>query len=171
MKASDFGKKAKDIISAVAPMIGTALGGPLGGLAGNMLSSVLGHAGKSLEDVILEQNPETMLLLKKADNEFKTQMRELDIREEDIHAKDRQSARDLAKVNMKPQMILSTVFILGYFVVLSLFFVDGIAVPESLKEPFLVLVGVLTASVPSIMQFWFGSSTGSKEKTAGLLNG
>lgn len=165
MKASEFGKKAKDVIAAVAPTLGTALGGPLGGLAGNILASVLGKDGKQLEDVILEQKPETLLQLRAAEQDFKLKMRELDIREEDIHSKDRQSARDLAKVNMRPQMILSTVFITGYFFVLFFFFLDKIEITPEVKDAFLILIGVITANVPSIMQFWFGSSSGSKEKT------
>ena len=35
-------KLLKNIVGAVAPTLGTALGGPMGGMAANMISEVLG---------------------------------------------------------------------------------------------------------------------------------
>ena len=32
----------------------------------------------------------------------------------------------------------------------------------------IIILGVLTASIPTILAFWFGSSFGSREKTAAL---
>jgi len=163
LKLSD---KAKDVISVVAPTLGAALGGPLGGLAGQILGNlVTGGKPSDLEEAILTQKPETLLALKQAEYDFKEKLREMDIQEEEVFAKDRASARELAKVNMRPQMVLSTVFITGYFLILGAFFVGDIELTDSLREPFLVLIGVITASVPSIMQFWFGSSSGSSRKT------
>ena len=47
--------------------------------------------------------------------------------------------------------------------------VGEVTVSEELREPFLLVLGVLTTGVAAIMQFWFGSSYGSKEKTAGMI--
>jgi len=162
--------KVKGVIAAIAPTLGTALGGPLGGLAGNILASQLGGDEASAEKAILTQDPETLLKIKQAESDFKVKLRELDISEEDIHAKDRQSARDLAKVDMGPQKLLSLVFIGGYFIIVALLLVSDITINPGMKETFILLIGVVTGNVPAIMQFWFGSSTGSKEKTAGLIN-
>ena len=163
LKISD---KAKDVISAVAPVLGAALGGPLGGLAGNVLATVVGGGKKEdVDAALVAQSPDTLLKLKEAEQQFKVRLRELDISEQEVHAKDRQSARDMAKVNMTPQILLSTCFIAGYFGILALFFVGDIEISDKLREPFLILIGVITANVPAIMNFWFGSSVGSKEKT------
>ena len=159
-------QKVKDVISVVAPVLGGALGGPLGGLAGHVLSNVLGGGDQeALEDAILNQNPETLLLVKKAEIEFKQKLREMEVREEEIYAADSADARDLAKTNMRPHMILSTVFITGYFVTLGMFFLGEVTVPDRLKDAFLLLLGVITATVPTIMAFWFGSTAGSARKT------
>ena len=163
IKLSD---KAKDVIKVVAPTLGTALGGPLGGLAGQILGNlVTGGKPTDLEEAIVAQKPETLLALKQAEYDFKEKLREMDIREEEIYASDRSSARELAKVNMKPQMWLSALFIGGYFAIIGMFFVGDIQITPELKEPFLILIGVITANVPSIMQFWFGTSSGSQRKT------
>ena len=167
IKLSD---KAKDVIKVVAPTLGTALGGPLGGLAGQILGSlVTGGKPSDLEEAIVAQKPETLLDLKQAEYDFREKLREMDIREEEIYATDRSSARELAKVNMKPQMWLSALFIGGYFAIISMFFVGDIEIAPELKEPFLILIGVITANVPSIMQFWFGTSSGSQRKTDLLM--
>lgn len=164
MRLSD---KAKQIIGAVAPTLGAALGGPLGGLAGNVLASVVGGGDASkVEAAILGQNPETLLALKKADQEFTARMRELDIREEELAGQDRASARGLFSVNQRPQIWLSVLFVGGYFLFLALLVSGDVHIPESIKDTVLLLLGVITREVPTIMQFWFGSSIGSKTKEA-----
>ena len=67
----------KSLVSTVAPWIGTALGGPLGGLAVNAIGSALGLDSKS-EDTIKQAlagvTPDQMLALKKADQDFQVTM-------------------------------------------------------------------------------------------------
>lgn len=159
-------QKAKDVVKVVAPTLGAALGGPLGGLAGQILGGlVTGDKPGDLEDAILTQKPETLLALRQAENDFRLKLREMDIDEEKIFADDRASARELAKVDMGPHKMLSLVFIGGYFIIMAAFFVGKVDIDPSLKESFLILIGVITANVPSIMQFWFGTSSGSQRKT------
>jgi hypothetical protein len=161
-----IGEKAKQVISVVAPSLGAALGGPLGGLAGQILGGLVsGGKVADIEEAILTQKPETLLALKQMERDYLLKLEELGIDEKKIEASDRASARDLAKVNMRPQMGLSLLFIGGYFLILAAFFVGKIEITAELKEPFLILLGVITANVPSIMQFWFGTSSGSQRKT------
>jgi hypothetical protein len=158
--------KAKKVVSVVAPSLGAALGGPLGGLAGQILGSLVsGGKVADLEEAILTQKPETLLALKKLEQDYILKLEELGIDQAKVEASDRASARDLAKVNMRPQMALSLLFIGGYFIIMAAFFVGKVDVDPTLKEPFLILIGVITANVPSIMQFWFGTSSGSQRKT------
>jgi hypothetical protein len=159
-------EKAKKVVSVVAPSLGAALGGPLGGLAGQILGGLVsGGKVADLEEAILTQKPETLLALKKLEQDYILKLEELGVEQHKVEAADRSSARDLAKVNMRPQMMLSLLFIGGYFIILSAFFVGKIEISPELKEPFLILLGVITANVPSIMQFWFGTSSGSQRKT------
>jgi hypothetical protein len=153
--------KAKNVISAIAPTLGAALGGPLGGLAGNVISAALG--GGDIDKAILAQNPETLLALRKAEQEFELKLQELGVEKERIAMADRVSARDMAKVNMKPQMVISACFLGGYFLVLVLRMggvFDG-------KEDKVVdsLLTALTYGVPLILAFWFGSTAGSAVKS------
>ena len=74
----EIGGLLKNVVGAVAPTIGTALGGPMGGMAANMISEVLGckNDAKSIEKAIESATPEQMLELKKAEQALELQMKE-----------------------------------------------------------------------------------------------
>lgn len=159
----------KDVVGAVAPTVGAALGGPFGGLALKFLADrfVGGDTGRVEEFLVAATgDPDKVLELKKAEVEFQKFLREAGIREAELEVRDRESARDMAKSQgIKFQAGLSAIFIIGYFIILGSFFVSGgVELAEGMIQPFLILLGVLTASVPQILAFWFGSSRGSKDK-------
>lgn len=159
--------KAKAVITAVAPTLGTALGGPLGGLAGNVIAAAVGgkDAGE-VEDLLLKQDPATLLALKKGDQEFQLRCKELELEPEKLATSDRASARDMAKgTAMKPQMALSGVFTIGYFVIFWWLLVENVELNIRQATMVNVLMGVLTAGVVKILDFWFGSTAGSAIKS------
>ena len=67
-------------------------------------------------------------------------------------------------MKMIPQVLLSILFIGGYFVVLYSLIAGDLKIDNTLKDAILLLIGIITREVPTIMQFWFGSSHGSKNK-------
>lgn len=154
----------KALVKSIAPTLGAALGGPMGGAATKFLADkFLGDPNateQDLADVILSASPEKLAEIRKLDNDFKIEMRKLDIDVFKLEVSDKDSARDLAKVNMWPQIILSALFIGGFF---SLTYIEASNPAISLSD---YQKGILTAAIPMILQFWFGSSMGSKEKTA-----
>lgn len=159
LKISD---KAKNVISTIAPTLGAALGGPLGALAGNVISAALGDG--DVEQALLTQKPETLLALRKAEQDFEIKLQELGVEKERIAMADRASARDLAKVNMKPQMAISATFLGGYFLILILR-MSGIFDGEQEDKVVDNLLTALTYGVPLILAFWFGSTAGSALKS------
>lgn len=159
-------KKIKDLVGMVAPTLGSALGGPFGGMAGQFLADQLGVESDKLEDTILNANPDTLLKVKEADQAFKLKMKELDISEEQLHSKDRGSARNLAiNTSLIPQAIISAVFIIGFIIVLYMVFKGDVNIEGTMKDAALFLLGILSAGITQIMNFFFGSSSGSKQKT------
>jgi hypothetical protein len=64
-----------------------------------------------------------------------------------------------------PQIVLSVVFIVGYFALLFFILSGAVTIPESLASEPNIIIGVITASVTNIFNYWFGSSSGSKDKT------
>ena len=164
----------KDTLGKVAPLIATSLGGPFAGVAAKVALDKLGIESqgdpeKDLEKAVMGGNPEVLKELKLAEQDFKKHMRELDIKDKDLNVKDRASARDFAKVKgMIPQIILSVVYTAGYCWVMWAFITGEVTIDQSVKAEFNLVLGVLTAAQVQILNFWFGSSSGSKEKTAAI---
>jgi hypothetical protein len=162
-----LGPKAQAIVKTIAPTIGVLLGGPLGGLAGAILSSIFGtDDSNQIETAILASNPDALAKLKQAELEAQTEIKRLDIDLAKIEMEDRASARHLAEVRgFGPQVMISAVFMLGYFGALALFLLGEIGPPPGYENTIGVLVGVITTMMVAIGNFWFGSSSGSQAKT------
>jgi hypothetical protein len=167
--------KLKKILSAVAPALGTAIGGPFGGLAGKFLADKLGDgtADTPAEQLALVEkamkDPAAMIQLKAIDTDFEKHMASIGLDIYRTEVDDRKSARDMGKVNMWPQIILGTIYNIGYFALLYGFLSAGTEdFNEWQKGVIGTLIGILTAAIPQINSFWFGSSHGSQKKDAAL---
>ena len=160
----------QDVVKTVAPTLGTALGGPMAGAATKFIADkLLGNPNASEDEVetfMLGSSSADMLKLQELDKSFKLEMKKLKIDVFALEVKDRDSARGLYKINIWPQIVLSAMFILGYFTIVYLLFSGGVDIKDSIRDVSNVLLGVMTAAIPQILNFWFGSSLGSKEKTA-----
>lgn len=163
----------KKTVGAIAPTLGTVLGGPLGGMAGAAIASVLGVENDpvQLETAIANATPEQMIALRKADADFKVQMAELGFKNvadlERIAADDRNSARarEMTLRDWMPK-VLGLIVVAGFFAVLALMIFQEL--PPSGRDSLLVLVGALSAAFGSIVQYYYGSSSGSAEKSRAI---
>jgi hypothetical protein len=160
-----------DIIKTVAPWIGTALGGPLGGMAVEAAANALGLGTKTtdaLKQAIGGATPEQMLALKQADQQFSIQMQALGFKQvadlEAIAAGDRKDARamQVAKPSQVPAL-LSVLVTTGYFAILVGMMTDALHVSDS--QALLIMLGSLGTAWASVMAFWFGTTAGSNRKT------
>lgn len=164
---SDFWGKAKEVLGLVAPSVGTALGGPLGGIAGTFLKTALNMPESAsdgdLATAIAGANPEQLLAIKQAEFDFQKSLKALDIDLARIDASDRASARQ-RQAEMKDRMpgILAAMVFTGFFGILcSLMFV---MVPEAATDPLNIMLGALGTLVVQIANYYFGSSSGSAQK-------
>lgn len=166
------------IVGAVAPTLATAIGGPLGGMAMQVVSSVLGlptdSSEKDVEKALKQATPEQLLALKQADNDFAVRMRELDIDLEKIAASDRDSARRReAQVRDWMPRVLAFVVVAGFMATVFLVllgYVDG------MKDPLMAtttgtIIGFVSAKCEQVVAYYFGSSSSSQQKTQMLAGG
>jgi len=159
------------LLGQIAPTIATALGGPLAGIAVKTLSNVLlGHENGSEDDVkaaMATASPDQLVALKKIDADFKTHMKELDIDLERISAADRDSARKMqTETKDWTPKALAFFITFGFFGALIWIMVFGI--PQTGTEVLLMMLGSLSTSWTGVVQFYYGSSAGSKAKTDAL---
>lgn len=159
----------------MAPALATAFGGPLAGIAAKMAVEALGlPPGATEADIgiaIASGNTDVLVKLKEADYKFKAEMKMLDVDIQRIDAGDRGSARTMAIAKgMVAQAVLSTVFVCGFIATLYAMFGEENAIHEDMMQPAMFLLGILATGMTQIMNFWFGSSAGSKTKTLQLTS-
>jgi hypothetical protein len=147
----------KNIVGAVAPTLGTALGGPMGGMAANMIADVLGcpNTPKAIEKAVAEATPEQMLELKKAENAFEIQMKELDVDVFKLETEDKQDARGKFSKDWTARIMGVTVVggFMGYIFLVTL------QPPEQNSEALINLVlGYLGGLASAVISFYFGAS-------------
>lgn len=167
MKLSD---KARQIIAAVAPTLGTALGGPFGALAGATIAKALGgdpNVPAETEAALEAQSPETLLALKKANQDFEIRLNELGIEKERLVFDDRKDARARdAKLGGDATTKALAYVVIGAFVAMAFSVLYGWAVAESTLMG--TIIGYMSAKAEQVISYYFGSSMGSKHKTDAL---
>ena len=152
----------KNLVGAVAPTLGTALGGPMGGMAGNMIADLLGvpNTPKAIEKAIAEATPEQMLELKKAEQAFEIQMKELDVDVFKLETEDKQDAR--SKFSKDWTARIMGISVVGGF--MGYIFLVTLQPPEQNSEALINLVlGYLGGLASAVVSFYFGASNSTKE--------
>lgn len=159
------------IVKTVAPWIGTALGGPLGGMAVEAAANALGVSEKTTDAVkaaISGATPEQMLALKQADQAFALQMQALGFKQvtdlEAIAAGDRDSARKMQIANKSFVPALLTCFVVGAFVA-TLVLLLKFDVPTTNRDIVVYMIGQLSGGFTSALAFWLGTTRQSEDKT------
>ena len=160
--------RLKRAIAGAAPKLAHALGGPLAGAAVAALSKAIFGTENideaELEAALANATPEQLLAIKSAEHEFQIALRRASVDEERIHAGDRDSARRRQQLmdDWTPS-ILGALIIAGFFCVLGAMLAR--AIPAGAETEFSIMLGALATMTAAVVNYFFGSSAGSKEKT------
>lgn len=154
-------------LKELVPMLGTALGGPLGGMAASFIADKLGLEGKTIEAVneVLnsgKMTPEQVASLKLAEIDFKKfcETNKIDVLR--IEAADRDSARTMQTVTQSNMpAVLTTMITLGFFGILAWMLYDSAVVNS---PPLLIMLGSLGTAWTGACAFWFGTTSNSGKK-------
>jgi len=152
----------KNVVGAVAPTIGQALGGPLGGAAMNVVANALGCEpnARSVERAVKEATPEQLLALKNAELEFEVKMKELEVDVFALETADKQDARTHFARDWTAKIIGLTMvlFFCAYIAMIT------VMPPEQNSMELINLVlGYMGGLVSAVISFYFGASNSSKE--------
>ena len=179
----------KSIVKGLAPVIGTALGGPLGGAAASVLANKLSpdkpvDPSDNGQMTALVQaaaaTPDQLLKIQEAEQEFKLSMEKLGLDHEEAMEKfnlqaiqtdaaDRANARQ-RQIDLKDwtPTVLAAGVTIGFFGILG--WMLHKPVPEDNRDVMNIMLGSLGTAWISIISFYFGSSAGSEKKTALLAS-
>ncbi len=161
--------RLKRAIATTAPQIAHALGGPLAGAAVGALSrAIFGSDAEADEEALAAAietaDPETLLALKRADIEFRRAIDEARLEEARIASADRADARarQVAMDDLTPS-ILGALILGGFFIVLAAMVTRRL--PDGAETEFSIMLGALATMTAAVVNYFFGSSAGSREKT------
>ena len=157
------------LLGSVAPMLATTLFGPAGGLAVQVLGDALGISEPTqakIEKVFSsgQMTGEQIAAVRQAEIALEKRSQELGIDLEQIHSKDRDSARQL-QIQTKSRIpgVLAILITLGFFGIL-VGMLTGSLQASGNNEALLILLGALGAAWGAVVNFYYGSSAGSAAK-------
>ena len=145
----------KGLVGAVAPTIGSAIGGPVGAGAGKILAQVLGVPAEpqAVQKALSEATPEQLAEIKKADLAYKTRLAELEVDIFELETADIQDARKNADWTPKVLAMLAFLFFGGYVTLVT------VQPPDANSDAVINLVqGYLGGVVSAVVSFYFGAS-------------
>ena len=161
----------KSIVSTIAPWIGTALGGPLGGAAVGAVADALGLSDKteaSIKAALSGVTPEQMLAIKNADQTFQVKMQELGYANvEKLAALAVDNTKDARAMQVQVRSpvpaVLAVLITLGFFGILVGMLGGWLTATDN--QALLIMLGALGAAWGAIVNYYFGSSADSGRKT------
>ena len=159
MDWSDLGKA----IAGFAPLLGGVVGGPAGAGIGSIIASAFGVEDEP--DAIakaIASDPEAAIKLKKIELDNKADLERIALEVVKTELADKQNARLNNKHSNMPA-ILSGVLSLVIVGIIYLLFYSP--VPEGSKDVLFMLLGVVVKEWGGAMQFWFGTTRSSQDKT------
>lgn len=150
-------KRLKGIVGALAPTIGSALGGPLGGVAMSAIAGALGvdANARAVNGAIQRATPEQLAEVQKAELAFQERMQELNVDVFRLETEDVKHARTFfaGDATQRAFGLLSLAGFLGYI------FMVTIQPPDANSGTIVSLVlGYLGGLVSGIASFYFGAS-------------
>lgn len=183
----------KSIIKTAAPVLGTALGGPLAGAAIKVLGdAVLGNADATQDEVAAAitsgLSPDAIVKMREADNAFKAQMKAMDIdilklnaQTEAAYLEDVQSARNANGANravfwLGIAILITFATLMGFVMYGSFQLLTGgivlkdVAVASVVSGLIGTVIGYVAGNAQQVVGYYFGSSKGSADKTDALAS-
>lgn len=157
-----------DWLKTLAPALGMALGGPLGGAAASFIADKLGLESSTIKAVSEVLNsgkltPDQVTSIKLAEIDFSKFLESNQIDLEKLRVQNTQGARDMQGITRSNiPGILAVIIVSGFFSILILMMSGWLTVQDN--QSLLILLGALSAGFGAVLNFYFGSSRGSQNK-------
>lgn len=172
-----------ELVGGVAPIVGTALGGPAGGAVGSIIAKALGvEDNADAVGMAVKADPSLIVRIKelefeahKLDVEAKQKEKQAELDEVKEYLADVQSARNMQIESLKQDDLFSKryVYYLASFwsivAMVYIFMITFMTIPEAnVRFADTVLGFLLGTIIATVIQYFLGSSKGSADKTAQL---
>tara|TARA_R100000541_G_scaffold40561_1_gene48125 strand:- start:2079 stop:2570 length:492 start_codon:yes stop_codon:yes gene_type:complete len=158
MNWSELGKK----VANYAPLLGSALG-PVGAGVGALIASEFGteNTPEAINSFI-SGNPEAQVKLREIELTHKVKLQQIKLDTLQAELGDKANARQAHNQSKMPACLSVGLTLLIAVLVFLLFYVN---VPDGSREVLFMLLGVVIKEWGSAMQYWFGTTRSSADKT------
>lgn len=158
MNWKDLGKQ----VASAAPVLGAALGGPIGGAAGSLIASVFGveNTPDAVEKAI-KADPESAIKLRELEQRHIERLTELENDRFRIETADVQSARSTHNHHWAPSALTMLLLAMYGAAFGSLLFW---AIPDANKDMVNFMLGQLSGMLSGCVVYWVGSTRSSANK-------
>ena len=152
-----------DWLKSIAPTTFTAIGGPLGGLAYEAVSKVMGVSQDDAKTMLEsgKLSADQIASIQQAEIALKAKAQELNLDFEKLAVEDRASARQMQSAThswIPP--FLAVGITVGFFGILYALMTDKVTKSDEL----MIMLGSLSTAWTGVIAFYFGSSAGSQRK-------
>ena len=178
MDWSSIGK----LLGVAAPIVGTALGGPAGAAVGGLIAEMLG----------VDSEPDAVANAIKADPNIVVKLKQLEVDAQKLHydAVDKERLAELEATRLQLADVLNArgrqvehekvtgksdvnLYVLAWVIIIGFFALIGMTMFIEIKDStgtVFMLMGTLSAGFGAVIQYFFGSSKSSSDKTAQMVN-
>lgn len=163
-------------LKQIAPTVATALLGPLGGVAASAIGDLMGIDDADQSKIARaiqggQLTPEQVGKLRELELEYQNNEKERGFRYAELAFKDRDSARQAGVAGGT----LNKLFWLSLWLITTVLTAElcvlWLGIPHGVPEIVVGRVlGMLDSVAMQVMNFWYGTSSGSAEKTTMLAN-
>ncbi len=156
-------------LEQIAPTIATAIGGPLGGIAYEVISKVMGVSQDDAKQMLEtgKLSSDQIAQVKQAEIELKKTEETLGLDFAQLTVEDRKSARDMQSVTKSLIPGFLAIFItLGFFGILLAMMYGQVQKGNEI----MIMLGSLGTAWAGVISFYFGSSASSQNKDATIHN-
>ena len=168
--------KVAGLVKTAAPLLGTCIGGPVGTLAGGAISLIASAFG--VEDTenpeavyeAIKADPQSLVKLREIESNNKTELAKIALQSDQAYLADTQNARkaqtDREAATGEKDINL---YVLAWVIILGFFSMTGVltfvTLPADSTGVVFLLFGALVAGFTQVVNYFFGSSKSSKDKT------
>lgn len=163
---SDFDWKAT--LKSIAPTAATLLAGPFAGMAVKAIGDALSIDEPTQEKIAQafqsqQLNGDQLVAVKMAEQTLALKLEELGVKRDELDIENTKSARDM-QIATRSHIPGALAFLItfGFFSILGWMLSDPTIKPS---EALLVMLGALGTAWGSVVNYFFGSSQGSRAKT------
>lgn len=173
----DIASGAWQVLKTVAPTVAAAASGPFAPLVGPLVAKIFGSSDpKTVETGLLTATPDQLLALKKADEDFQIQLKQLGINEEKLAFDDTANARQMQMTAKDPTVGRLAWLVIGGFLFIAVIECAAMiawparwaAIPAGAVGLLGTIFGFLASEAKQAAAFYFGSSADSQAKTQTL---